>query len=324
MRPWLKRWGWPIFKGVLALAILAGVAWQFARDLRRTELNTLEFRWPWLALSAVTYVTALGFSALFWFRLLRIFGQHPTALPILRAYYIGQLGKYVPGKAWALLLRGGLVHGPQVHFGAAVLTAFYEVLTTMATGALVAAIVFVFQPPPTEGLEWHPLYTGLLLLGLLGLPLLPGVFNLLTARLARRFPMIDSLQTPKMTMKVLAEGVLTTALGWGLFGVSLWTALAAVLPEVPDLTLDLWLQLVGSIGLSYVAGFLVLVVPGGVGVREYFLSRLLAFVGPLALIDLAVLLMRLAWTTAELLAAGGLQLLAMVAKTRADTKPGSA
>src|SRR5262249_57797160 len=60
----------------------------------------------------------------------------------LRAYYVGHLGKYLPGKAWALLLRADLVRPGGVRPGLAGLTAFYEVLTTMAAGALVAAVLF--------------------------------------------------------------------------------------------------------------------------------------------------------------------------------------
>ena len=45
---------------------------------------------------------------MFWYRLLRQLGQRPTALAAVRAYYIGHLGKYLPGKACALLLRATL------------------------------------------------------------------------------------------------------------------------------------------------------------------------------------------------------------------------
>src|SRR5438067_1020280 len=75
---------------------------------------------------------ALGGSAWFWYWLMRTFGEQPEGPATVRAYYIGHLGKYVPGKAWALLMRGNLVRGPGVRLGVAIITAFYEVLTTMA------------------------------------------------------------------------------------------------------------------------------------------------------------------------------------------------
>ena len=57
-------------------------------------------------------------------------------------------------------------------------------------------------------------------------------------------------------------------------------------------------------GLAYVAGFLAFLVPGGIGVREYFLLHLLAFAGPAKGVAAAVLVLRLVWTAAELVAAG--------------------
>ena len=45
-------------------------------------------------------------------------------------------------------LRGGMVQTRKLHLGLAIVTSFYEVLTTMAAGALVASIAFFLQPPP--------------------------------------------------------------------------------------------------------------------------------------------------------------------------------
>ena len=278
---------------------------EWLRQAVNPELAELEIRWTWLTLSASLYLLFLAFSAVYWHRLLTIFGEKPRFFRVCRAYYIGHLGKYVPGKAWALLLRGSLAGTrEEVRFGTAVLTAFYEVLTTMAAGALLAAILFVIQPPEVDNLNWHPAFTGLLVLGLVGVPLLPGVFNVLMQRLARRFQGIDTFKVPRMRARTLAEGLLTTGVGWAILGVSVWAALAAVLPRPVELTLATWARFTAAIGLSYVAGFLALVMPSGVGVREYFLLILLGFAGPEATIALAVLLMRLAWTVAELAAAG--------------------
>ncbi len=68
--------------------------------------------------------------------------------------------------------------------GTAIIFAFYEVLTTMAAGSLIAAIGFMFPAPQASRLPWHPMFTGLVLLGLCGLPLMPWVFNFLTTRMA--------------------------------------------------------------------------------------------------------------------------------------------
>src|SRR5439155_13018347 len=97
----------------------------------------------------------LAFSAYFWVRLLRELGQDPRLSVAFRAYYLGMMGKYLPGKAWALVFRATLSQGPGVRVGIATMTSFYEVLTTMTSGVLQAAILFALLAPHTsEYLHW--------------------------------------------------------------------------------------------------------------------------------------------------------------------------
>src|SRR5205823_5057822 len=83
-------------------------------------------------------------------------------------------------KAWAILMRAALL--PGVRPGAAALTAAYETLTTMAAGALIAAGVIPWLLAGQESLGAQALG----LLALAGLPILPGVFNAIIARVPRR------------------------------------------------------------------------------------------------------------------------------------------
>lgn len=307
----LRRFGWQLGKLILATAIVAVVGWQLVRDLNQLDVRQLHLRPGWLILSGTLYLLALGLSAWFWVLLLRRFGQQPEIVAALRAYYVGHLGKYLPGKAWALLLRAGLVHSPRVRVSAAIITSFYEVLTTMAAGALLAAVLFTLHPPTILTLEWSPVWLGLALLAVVIVPLLPGVFNWAVDRLTARFRQIETLQLPRLGHSTLLLGLGLTLIGWALLGLSLWALLQGLLPQEQLLTLERWTRYTSINALAYVAGFLVLVAPGGVGVREFFLLQLL----PSELADqpvhavaavtaLAVLVLRLVWTGAEILLAG--------------------
>lgn len=317
--PWQRAW--PILKLLFAVAILVAVGWQFARYLRNLDLHELEFRPAWLALSAILYLAFLASSCWFWQRLLAHFGHRPPVRMIARAYYVSQLAKYVPGKAWTLWLRGGLVATPELHLGLAIATSFYEVLTTMAAGALLAAIAFLVQPPPALSIEVHPVLAGLILVGLCGMPLLPVVFNRLMGRFAKKLQTEDAEPLPKIGVGMLLEGLAITACGWCLLGMSVWASLAAVLPEPPPFDPSMWLRCLGAIGLAYVGGFLVFVLPSGVGVRETALVELLSFAGPQSLVAAAALLMRLIWTVAEVIIAAVLYPLAKKVETQSEPRP---
>ena len=71
------------------------------------------------------------------------------------------------------------------------------------------------------------------------------------------------------------EGLVTTRAVWICFGFSLWAMIqgsAAVQP----LTVELWAMYTAIIALACVGGFVAVVVPGGLGVSEWVLDRLLA------------------------------------------------
>src|SRR5262249_33775999 len=144
------------------------VGWQFWRDLHHEGLQALSVDPGWLVTSALLYLAGMGFSAWFWYRLLVTFGERPVLLAAVRAYYLSQLGKYLPGKAWALMMRGALVQGPDCKLGVALIATFYEVLTMMASGALIAAVLFVIDPPALLADTWHPALLGLILLVMCG------------------------------------------------------------------------------------------------------------------------------------------------------------
>jgi glycosyltransferase 2 family protein len=307
---WEFRIG-PTVKTLFAVIILVLVGWQFYGDLTRTDeagnylLTDVHWQPGWLALSAALYLVFLGSSCWYWRRLLLHFGPAPTALVTTRAYYVSQLGKYVPGKAWALIMRGTLVCGPNLRLGLAILTTFYEVLTPMAAGALLGVLAFIIQPPLRIDLYVSPVLVGILLLGVCALPLLPGVFNRIAARLAHKLQADDAGPLPRIDMATLLQGVAITACGWCLLGISIWAGLAAVSPAPPPLDVSIWLRCLGAISVAYVGGFLIPFLPGGVGAREFFLARLFGgSAAEAALFTVAVLLMRLAWTVAEVALAG--------------------
>src|SRR5438445_11269915 len=94
-----------IGKTVFAIVLLVIIGRQFYKDLTSENLREHTFHFGWLAASAALYLVGLAMWGLFWFRLMRLFDQQITLPIAMRAYLLGQLGKYVPGKAWALMVR---------------------------------------------------------------------------------------------------------------------------------------------------------------------------------------------------------------------------
>jgi hypothetical protein len=261
-------------------------------------------------------------------------GQRPSFWTSVRAHFIGQMGKYLPGKAWALFLRASLVRGHGARVGIAVATSFYEVLTTMTGGALLAALWFAWQAPdlhvPPAGQDFRRLFTAqstpdaslldakvllylaVVLVLAVGWPIVPPVFNWLVNRIALPFREADAAPLPRFRPTALVYGLVLSSGSWLLMGASLGAALQAVLAEPAAWTLQTWGRYTAFVGLAYVAGFVIVLVPSGLGVREFLLLLMLvpeirALPGVSetegrALTVLAVVLLRLVWTAAEVVA----------------------
>jgi hypothetical protein len=223
----------------------------------------------------------------------------------LRAYFVSQFGKYVPGKVWVILIRVAMLRstpgGTPLVVG---ITATYETLTSMGAGALVGILLLpwigVIPPELSDNLAWVGVIAAA--------PAALGVLNKLAARRIAKLRGPDAPPIPRPSLFLLAQGLLQGAFGWCLLGVSLALTVQAVATDPPATTVEDYLGELGAVALSYVAGFFVLVAPGGLGIREVILQYALtprfepALGDSLAAAQAAVvaLVLRLTWTIAEL------------------------
>jgi len=305
-RRWLLLVGrWLIF--ALVVAGIVKTVLGAREDFAEAKLRPADLNYALLALAGGLYMVGSAPMGLFWFALLRAMGQRLRLLPTLRAFFIGHLGKYVPGKAMVVILRAGLIAGPGVSGGVAAVSVFVETLTMMAAGAAVAAVVIATSFP-------HRLDLLLLAVGLAaiaGVPTWMPVFRRIVWILKVRHaaPEVQPAMAG-ITYPVMGVGWLCNLIGWPLMGLSLWAVLAALPAHLIERTNaanqpPVFLVALAAVSLAMVAGFLSLL-PGGVGVREYIVLTLLApLVGTVAALVSAVLL-RICWLAAELVVAGAL------------------
>ena len=305
MSPENRKRLWLAIKTALALAIIVGVAVQFTKILSQPELRTVQFavRIELLLPAGVLYLMAHCCWGAFWVRLLRDQGVPVTWFAGLRAYFVSQYGKFIPGKVAVIVIRVAMLGSPGKRLAVAV-TATYETLTSMSAGALVGVLVL-----PYLGVLPPEISANIVFLGAFAaLPVALVLLHKLAVRLARkaRGPDAPTLHSPSTFL--LAQGLLHGACGWCLLGVSLGLTIRAVALDPPDWNLPAYLGDLAAICLSYVSGFVVLVAPGGLGVREFMLKLILTprFLGP---VDATVaagqavvvaLVLRLTWTISEL------------------------
>jgi hypothetical protein len=214
------------------------------------------------------------------------------------------LGKYVPGKAMVVVLRAGMVRGPNVDTTVAALCVFIETLTMMAVGGFLGSMYLIAHMTSIGHVAiMLPIAIGLMLAT--GLPTLPPIFRSVVRwlRVAKAKADINHL-LQRLDYHVMACGWAANLIAWPLMGLSLWATLRAM-PGTHDAlasplaTLPL---LTAAIALAVVAGFASMI-PGGLGIRELVLNTLMVPIfGKLAIISVIVL--RLVWLVAELIVSG--------------------
>jgi uncharacterized membrane protein YbhN (UPF0104 family) len=130
----------------------------------------------------------------------------------------------------------------------------------------------------------------------------PPVFGRLARLVSLPIPGVGADALPRLTASLLFRGLLWSTAGWILLGFSQLAVVRAFDREGADRLLGLGLGplVVAAVALATIAGFVVAVLPGGLGVREGVLMSVLApALGSDASV-IAALALRLVWVVAEL------------------------
>ena len=295
--------------------MLAFVGWRAVGLWEDARRDPFELRPVWLLPVGLAYLAGWLPSVWVFRTLLAGAGGRVGWGDAARAYYCGHLGKYVPGKALALVIRGRLVSGRGTTFGAGTVAAGLETLISMGAGAAVGVALLPWclagadvsdeltAVPLVPRLLSHPLLAalGVLTATAAAVPLSAALFT----KLARRFTPPDApADAVRFSPGTLAVGLLACSAGWVGHGISLWCCVRACggQPGAADAV-----ACVGAAGLATAAGFAAIFAPGGVGVREAILIETLSprpGVGASAVA--AAVVLRLVWLASEVFAAAAL------------------
>ncbi len=302
MKSLLKKYKKPLLT-TMRILIVAIVAWGIWRtlqsawaDFEKEGFSLAEVQWSWLALSSLFFLIGMFPMALYWHYVLLSLEQRPRLSESLRAFYIGNLGKYVPGKAMVVVLRTDFVRSERVNPTVAAVSVFVETLTMMAVGACLSAVLLLIFFRDQQFLL--AIAVGLLFCA--GVPTIPPIFRRVVRilQVSRANENIDC-HLEGLNYRVMGTGWALNLVGWFFLGLSLWTTLKAMPDASVELDVTTLARLVATVALALVAGFVSLL-PGGVGVREFVLMQMLGGYGSKVAVVSAVLL-RLTWLVSEVL-----------------------
>ncbi|HYW51489.1 MAG TPA: lysylphosphatidylglycerol synthase domain-containing protein [Gemmatimonadaceae bacterium] len=258
------------------VTILLVIAYVVVRVLQRSwdEIRTtaagLQPSWSGIALASAC--VAAGYAILIgaWRLLLARWRSPLGVIDAARIWFVSSLGKYVPGKIWSIGAMAVLAKeagaSPVAATGSSIIMMLVNIAAGFAVVALAGAGELLSAHPVLRIAAWSTIVATAF--GLLYGPRLLTWAVRTGSRLLKR-PMPD--------MPVLSRGLLLLIFGanvaaWIAYGVAFGIFWSALLGHGGGISL----AALAVYTASYLMGFLVLVAPGGVGVRETVLVGLLS------------------------------------------------
>jgi len=278
----LKQFLLSLAKVVLGIAVLVAAGNEVLGSLSRMESSQVRYSVPILGLSLLCYLVGMAVFAEFWRRGVGALGGKLPRLDCHFAYFVSQLGKYVPGKAWVILIRYGLIGRNRLSFRAVTASSVYETFSVMGSGALLSFLVLLLLGGDTI-LLWLALGLAAALLAASH----PPVSGWIATVAGWGWGGEEKLM-PVPSWRVFRKGAPLLILGWILAGASFPLAGAGIGVAYPGPS-EVVLAGAAS-GMAVAAGFVVLVAPAGLGVREWLLVQTLGpsvGEGPAALVAVA-------------------------------------
>jgi hypothetical protein len=280
-------------------AVLAAATYAIY-DQRHTFVTTLGKVGP-LAMIASVFFGLVGSGSTFpqWRAVLCGLGVRLRWSTGAKVFLVGQLGKYLPGSVWPILIQmeAGRAAGANRR------TMIAANLISMANGCAVGVIVACILLPIYNAQALHRYWWVLLALPVLVVLLHPRAITGLLDRamsLLHREPLGEQVQAKYL---LVASG--WSLMSWLGFGLHLGILVSAVGPGSPAT----WVLCTGAMALAIPAGLLFIPAPAGAGVREIILLLVLESLLPKGSALAVVLASRVILICCDLILAGGAAIL---------------
>jgi hypothetical protein len=257
--------------GLLLFArhLVAGVTAVRGLDLRAVRPAYLVASIAWSLLASFLQMYA-------WTMVMRYLAAPVRLHEALQGYTLSFLPRYVPGTVWGYWSRGQWLenlHG--VHHAVTLLGSVLEAVALVLTAMTIGVVYFAIDG---EGVQQAMLAVAAASLLSSCLWVVPGLIKPIS-RMA--VPVIGAGKVTSVRLSVLSDldtnrwswfgAVALYLLLWAAQGVSLWSiGRALAIPPLSDLIASTFLA-----SSSWLPGFLSVVVPAGIGVRELTLTSLL-------------------------------------------------
>lgn len=217
-----------------------------------------------LAVSIAGLIVVFFLDAYGWHLILRALGQRVPPITSIRIWLLSSLARYLPGVIWSYASRISMAKEKGISVASSSMSLYLETLLLMASSLAVGfpslmAAVGIHVNPLAAIFLW-------ILLGLLMHPRILSILRFLPGRMGRGFL---TLSLPDV--KTIFCLYVYYLVFWVIFGTIFVCFVSGIHPLGPHQ----WIPVGSSIALGFFLGFILVMFPGGIGVRESALYVLL-------------------------------------------------
>jgi hypothetical protein len=205
-----------------------------------------------------------------WRATLRVWSESLPFASAARIWFVSNLGKYVPGKVWQIAAMGALAQRSGVSATAAIGSSLLVNLVSIVAGFAVIAVTAAGRVGAVVGAQMtgggersaQLMIVGVAVAGAVALVLAPVAVPRLAALAGRMTG--RPLSIPRVPPGAVWVAALSTVAGWLLYGIAFSIFAHGVTTRATGNATSYIAVYTGS----YLAGYLALFAPGGVGIRE--------------------------------------------------------
>jgi len=287
------------FRILLILAAITPLGYSVYKEWPELQTSLQGIAWGNFAFAQLILLLVMASVGVIPWTSLRHLGSHFSYAKATAIYFFTQVFKYLPGGIWAFPGRVAVYQLLGVGSAQSVVSVFRET-AAMFLGAAVVGLTGLLQGLSlSHGLR---LAIGLGVLACAAVILLiqmPWVWKVLSSvKLFSTSPLsaYAEVKPEQRNIAWLPWTFLGSMCFWFLLGLPFRQLAMAIFPQITSLS---WLEASAIFALAWCAGFVVVFVPAGIGVRESALALLLANIMPVGAALSLALLARVAWIVAE-------------------------
>ncbi|MBC7843536.1 MAG: flippase-like domain-containing protein [Gemmatimonadaceae bacterium] len=259
----------------IRIAVLLVIAWIVFRVLSRSwddiKVSAASLRPSWSGLALASVCICAGYAVLIaaWRVLLRTWRSPLGVFDAMRIWFVSSLGKYVPGKIWAIgamaILAKEAGASPVAATGSAIIMQVVNLAAGFAVVSVVGAGDLLAPYPLLRAASWITLAATIV--GLMyGPQLLVWAVQTGTRLVGRPMP-----EMPVITRTTLLRVFAANVAAWIAYGIGFGIFWSALLGRGGGISL----AALAVYTASYLVGYMVLPAPGGIGARETAMIGLL-------------------------------------------------